>query len=112
MVPCGTPLGGCAGHMPPPSPNLRSPLWCSATRPSRSGIASPRQASAPPGHEPETASGSAPSPPPSVPLCGAFFGLAGPLHPGLVPLEAAVLVQRGPARVPDGLGLGHLLVVR
>src|SRR5438270_7702405 len=112
LASCGTPVGGCAGHRPPPLPNQKSPLSCSATHLSHSESVSPPPASAPHGHEPETAFGSAPSPPALVPCHVVFFRLAGPPHARLVPLEATVLQQGGLAGVADALALGHLLVVR
>src|SRR5437763_13990182 len=112
IVSCGTPTGGCAGHMRRPSPRPRSPLWCSAVRLSHSDTASRRQVNAPPVPEAGTAFGSAPSPLELVSPSAAFFGLASPLHARLVALKAAVLVQRGPTGVPDVLALGHLFVVR
>src|SRR3954454_9867940 len=99
LVSCGTPLGGCAGHMPPPSPNQRNSLWCSAVHLSRSASTSPRQASVPRGPEPETASGSPPSPPAFVPCHAAFLRLARLPHARLVPLGPAVLQQGGLTRV-------------
>src|SRR5579864_746642 len=112
IVSCGTPTAGCADHMQSLSPDPRSPLWCSAVRLSRSDSASLRPANAPHEREVGTACDSAPSPPASVSLAAAFFGLASPLHARLVALKAAVLVQRGATWVTDVLGLGYLLVVR
>src|SRR3954454_17113836 len=112
IVSCGTPVGGCAGHRPPPLLNQKSSLWCSATHLSHCESVSPPPANAPHGREPETVSGSAPSPPASVPCHVVFFRLAGPPHARLVPLEATVLEQGGLTRVADALALGHLLVVR
>src|SRR5215472_16004712 len=112
IAPYGTLRGGYAGHMLPPSPSRRSSLWCSAGRLSHCAIASPRPASAPHGRAPEKPCGSAPSPRESVPCPAAFFRLARPQHPRLVPLEPAVLQQGGLAREADPLTLRHLLVVR
>jgi hypothetical protein len=74
IVSCGTPTAGCASHMQPPSPDQRSPLWCSAVYLSHSDIASLRQVNAPHERDVGTACGSAPSPGASVTLSVAFLG--------------------------------------
>src|SRR5215475_3097505 len=108
---CGSARGDCVSHMRRPLPDLTSPLWCCARRPSRCGSVSRPLGHAPHGPGPVTACDCGAFVPELTPPCVAFFRLMSLSYVGLIPLKAGILIQDCVWRIANGFGIHDLFVV-